>query len=56
MTNKQAQSYAFLAMKKVGLPPKDIKKAIKEMYFQFDLKTEEEAESIFAEEYNKLSD
>jgi len=46
MTNRQAIGYMLLACKKVNLEKETVKKLFQEMYWEFDLKTESEAETI----------
>ena len=42
--NNQALGYMLLACKEVGMDKEQVRLLIREMYFQFDMKTEEEAE------------
>jgi hypothetical protein len=44
MNNRQAIGYMLLATKKINLDKETIKKLRSAMYYQFDTKTEEEAE------------
>jgi hypothetical protein len=44
MDNDQARAYAKLAMKRAGLDEETIGDVLREMYFLFDMLTEEEAE------------
>lgn len=44
MTNEQAIGYMLLACKDVGLRKDTIRQIYRAMYYQFDMKTEEEAE------------
>lgn len=54
MDNKQAIGYMLLACKEVGLEREIVKKLYREMYLQFDLKTEEEASEKGLEWYYSL--
>lgn len=44
MYNRQAIGYMLLACKEIGLDKETARKLYGEMYWQFDMKTEEEAE------------
>lgn len=46
MDNKQALGYMLLACKEAGLDHETTKQLYKEMYYQFDVKTESEAENL----------
>jgi hypothetical protein len=46
MTNRQAIGYMLVACKKVNLEKEIVRRIFQEMYWEFDLKTEDEAESI----------
>jgi len=54
MDNKQATGYMLLACKNAGLDKETIKKLYGEMYWLFDMKTEEEAEEQGFEWYRNL--
>lgn len=54
MDNRQAIGYMLLAMKNKGFSKADIKKVYSEMYYLFDVKTEEEAEEQGYEAYYKM--
>jgi hypothetical protein len=51
MDNRQALGYMLLACKDIELDKETIKKLKKAMYFEFDMKTEEEAEELGNEWY-----
>jgi len=51
MTNRQAIGYMLLACKNANLEENLVRKVFEEMYLEFDLKTEEEAESFGFEWY-----
>lgn len=44
MTNREAIGYMLLACKKAGMTKEQTKKLYSEMYYLFDIKTEDEAE------------
>ena len=46
MDNKQALGYMLLACKEIGIDYDTTKKLHREMYYQFDVKTKEEAEKL----------
>jgi len=46
MDNRQAIGYMLVACKELGLDKETAQKLYREMYYQFDIKTEEEAEEI----------
>lgn len=52
MDNRQAIGYMLLACKEVGIDKDMAKKLYSEMYWQFDIKTEEEAEKQGFEWYH----
>jgi hypothetical protein len=54
MTNRQAIGYMLLACKKANLEKEAVKKLFQEMYWEFDLKSEIEAEAIGFEWYYSL--
>lgn len=54
MTNEQAIGYMLLACKEVGLRKDTIRRIYREMYYQFDMKTEEEAEEKGHDWYETL--
>jgi hypothetical protein len=54
MDNRQAIGYMLLACKEVGLDKETAKKLYGAMYWQFDMKTEEEAERLGFEWYYSL--
>lgn len=54
MNNRQAIGYMLLAMDRAGFSKEDMKKVFSEMYYLFDIKTEDEAEEQgFNAYYNK---
>ena len=52
MDNRQAIGYMLLACKEAGIDKETAKKLYGEMYWQFDMKTEEEAEKQGFEWYH----
>jgi hypothetical protein len=44
MTNNEAIGYTAIAMKELGFTKEQIEKVTNEMYYQFDTKTEQEAD------------
>ncbi|OLS37720.1 hypothetical protein [Bacillus sp. MRMR6] len=56
MYNRQAIGYMLLACKEVGLDKEIAKKLYRLMYWQFDLKTEEEAEEQGLDWYYSLEE
>lgn len=56
MDNRQAIGYMLLACKKLGYTKDQVRELYREMYFEFDFKTEEEAEKIGHEWYVSLED
>jgi len=54
MDNRQAIGYMLLAVKNVGLDKETAKKLFGEMYYLFDIKTEEEAEEQGYDWYHNL--
>jgi len=46
MDNREALGYMLVALKELGYDQKTAKKIYGEMYYQFDLKTEDEADKI----------
>ena len=56
MDNKQALGYMLLACKELGYTKEQAEKLYREMYYQFDMKTEEEAEEQGLEWYYNLDD
>lgn len=54
MNNRQAFVYMLLACKRLGFDKEQAKKIYGEMYYLFDVKTEEEAEEQGFEWYNSL--
>lgn len=55
MDNKQALGYMLLACKEAGLNHETTKRLYKEMYYQFDVKTESEAETLGFRWYQDLN-
>lgn len=56
MDNRQALGYMLLACKQLGYTKEQASALFKEVFFQFDLKTEEEAEEQGFEWYYNLED
>jgi Holliday junction resolvasome RuvABC DNA-binding subunit len=56
MDNRQALGYMFLALKQLGYSKEEAKKIYREMYYCFDVYTEEEAEEKGFEWYRSLKD
>lgn len=56
MYNRQAIGYMLLACKEIGLDKDTAKKLYGAMFWQFDMKTEEEAEEQGFEWYHSLDD
>lgn len=56
MDNRQAIGYMLLAAKAAGLDKETTKKFFGEMYYMFDIKTEEEAEEQGYEWYHQLEE
>lgn len=56
MDNRQAIGYMLLACEKVGLDKEITKKLYREMYWQFDMKTKEEAEEKGFAWYHSLEE
>ncbi|WP_194709686.1 hypothetical protein [Radiobacillus deserti] len=56
MTNRQAIGYMMLAAKEIGLDKETLKKLFGAMYWQFDMKTEGEAEEQGFDYYYKLEE
>ena len=56
MTNRQAIGYMLLAAKNLGLSKEETRKLFAEMYYLFDVKTEEEAEEQGFEWYHSLDE
>ena len=56
MDNKQALGYMLLACKSLGYTKDQVRDLYKAMYYQFDVKTEEEAEEQGFEWYYNLED
>ncbi|MDO3663051.1 hypothetical protein [Bacillus sp. C28GYM-DRY-1] len=56
MENRQALGYILLACNDIRLDKEVVRKFKRAMYFQFDLKTEAEAEELGHEWYNNLED
>lgn len=56
MDNKQALGYMLLACKRLGYTKEQAEKLYREMYYQFDMKTEEEAEEQGFEWYYNLEE
>lgn len=56
MDNRQALGYMLLACKDIGVDKETVRKLKRAMYFQFDLKTEDEAEERGHDWYNELED
>jgi len=54
MDNSQALGYMLLACKKLGFDKETTKKIYGEMYYLFDIKTEEEAEEQGHKWYHSL--
>lgn len=52
MDNRQAVGYMFLACQKANLDKETVKSIYREMYWLFDLKTEDEAETQGFEWYH----
>lgn len=55
MDNRQAIGYMLMACKEVGLSKEDAKMLFREMYYQFDLKTPDEAEEKGFGWYNRVT-
>lgn len=56
MTNREAIGYMLLACKNAGMTREQAKKLYSEMYYLFDIKTEEEAEEQGLEWYHNSED
>jgi hypothetical protein len=56
MTNREAIGYMLLACKEVGLDKDSAKKLYSAMYWQFDFKTESEANELGHEWYHSLEE
>ncbi|WP_227938828.1 hypothetical protein [Alkalihalobacillus deserti] len=56
MTNRQAIGYMLLACKKANLEKETVRKLFQEMYWEFDLKTVEEAQENGFEWYHSLDE
>lgn len=56
MTNEQAIGYLLLACKEQGLDKETTRRLYGSMYFQFDMKTEEEAVEIGYDWYRSLEE
>lgn len=56
MDNRQAIGYMLLACKKLGYTKAQAKALYSEMYFEFDFKTEDEAEELGHEWYHTLEE
>lgn len=56
MTNSEAIGYMLLAAKEVGLDKETTRKLYGSMYWQFDMKTEDEAHEQGFEWYYSLAD
>jgi hypothetical protein len=56
MDNRQALGYMLLACKRAGLSKEETRKLLGEMYYLFDIKTEEEAEEQGFAWYHSLDD
>ncbi|MGO4887995.1 hypothetical protein ACJ2A9_09570 [Anaerobacillus sp. MEB173] len=56
MDNREAIGYMLLAAKKVGLTKEITKNLYSEMYYMFDIKTENEAEQEGFDWYYNLKD
>ncbi|MBT2695429.1 hypothetical protein [Bacillus sp. ISL-55] len=56
MTNREAIGYMLLACKELNLDKEATKKLFGAMYWQFDLKTEDEAEELGHEWYHSLDE
>lgn len=55
MDNDQARGYAILAMRNAGIKDREIVKAVKELYYVFDVVTESEAEERGKEAYYQIT-
>lgn len=56
MDNRQALGYMLLACKKLNLPKEQVRELYRQMYWEFDFKTEEEAEEMGFQYYHDLED
>lgn len=56
MDNRQAIGYMLLACKKLGYTKEQARAVYREMYWEFDFKTEEEAEEQGHSWYSNLRD
>lgn len=56
MDNWQCEGYVMLAMLRAGLTLEQIKSVKKELWYCFDIYTEEEAETKWKEPYEALND
>lgn len=53
MTNRQALGYMMLACERAGMTKEQAKRLFREMYYLFDIKTEDEAEGQGVEWYHQ---
>lgn len=56
MDNRQALGYVFLALKRLGYSKEEAKKIYREMYYLFDIYTEEEAEEKGFDWYRSIEE
>lgn len=56
MTNREAIGYMLLGAKKLGLNKEEVKKLFGEMYYLFDIYTEEEAQEKGFDWYHNLEE
>lgn len=56
MDNKQALGYMLLACKEIGYTKEQARELYRSMYYQFDVKTEDEAEELGHDWYYNLED
>ncbi|WP_198020560.1 hypothetical protein [Anoxybacteroides tepidamans] len=56
MDNRQALGYMLLACKRLGYSKEQARELYREMYYSFDLYTEEEAEEKGLEWYHSLDE
>lgn len=56
MDNRQAVGYMLLALKRLGYSKEEARKIYREMYYLFDIYTEEEAEEKGFHWYHSLED
>lgn len=56
MDNRQALGYMLLALKRLGYSKEEAKKIYREMYYLFDIYTEEEAEEKGFDWYRSIEE